>query len=42
MVQISLWILLLVYADDVNILGGSLRTTKEKKNKASIVASKEI
>ena len=32
---------LLVYADDVNILGGSVHTTKENAE-ALIVASKEI
>jgi len=31
MVHISFWILLLIYADDVNILGGSVRTTKKKQ-----------
>jgi hypothetical protein len=32
---------LLVYADDVNILGGSLRTV-EKNTEASAVASKDV
>jgi len=41
MVDISLWILLLVYADDINIFGGSVRTTKEK-TETLVVASKEI
>jgi len=41
MVHISLWILLLVYADGINIFGGSVRTTK-KKTEALVVASKEI
>jgi hypothetical protein len=41
MVHISFWILLLVYAHDVNILGGSVRTTK-KNREALVVAGKEI
>jgi len=32
---------ILVYADDVNILGGSIHTTK-KQTEALVVASKEI
>ena len=35
------WCMLLVYADDVNILGGSIHTVKENAE-ALIVASKEI
>jgi hypothetical protein len=40
MVHISFWLLLLMYAHDVNTLGGSARTTK-KNREALAVASKE-
>jgi len=41
MVHISLWNLLLVYAD-INILGGSVRTKKKPHTEALVVATKEI